>query len=248
MRHYAWMTTRHLLTKEVEGAIPKLYRQEQVDEVLGRGLPRTAGASAMASITGDWNAGGADTAGIVEALTGCKRLRPYEPIAEIAGMTTTEIRHRLGITRRAAVRLQMGLELGRRMATADLRERSLLNEPHLVKEYLRRTRGDGTQERTGALYVNARNRLLRDDPEIYKGTLDRAVVEPREVLKRGLLLNAAGIILYHNHPSGDPSPSREDREFTRRLASAAESVGLRLLDHIVVGHDGCVSFREAGLM
>jgi len=56
------------------------------------------------------------------------------------------------------------------------------------------------------------------------------------------------VILYHNHPSGDPTPSREDREFTRRLASASEAVGVRLLDHIVVGREGCVSFREAGLM
>ncbi len=56
------------------------------------------------------------------------------------------------------------------------------------------------------------------------------------------------MILYHNHPSGDPTPSREDREFTRRLAAACESVGVRLLDHIVVGREGCVSFREAGLL
>jgi DNA repair protein RadC len=123
-----------------------------------------------------------------------------------------------------------------------------MNEPALVKEYLRRTRGDGTQERTGALYLNARNRLLHDDPEIYRGTLDRAVVEPRELLKRALLSNAAALIVYHNHPSGDPTPSREDREFTRRLASAADLVGLRLLDHVVVGREGCVSFREAGLL
>ncbi|HEY6146456.1 MAG TPA: JAB domain-containing protein, partial [Thermoanaerobaculia bacterium] len=60
--------------------------------------------------------------------------------------------------------------------------------------------------------------------------------------------NAAGVILYHNHPSGDPAPSREDCEFTRRLAAAAESVGVRLLDHVVVGRAGCVSFREAGLL
>ena len=59
---------------------------------------------------------------------------------------------------------------------------------------------------------------------------------------------AAAVILYHNHPSGDPTPSREDREFTRRLALAAESVGVRLLDHVVVGREGCVSFREAGLL
>ena len=144
--------------------------------------------------------------------------------------------------------LVAALEVGRRLAAGAISGRDLLNEPSLVKDYLRRARGDGTQERTGALFLNARNRLLQDDPEIYRGTLDRAVVEPREILKRALLANAAGVILYHNHPSGDPSPSREDRDFTRRLAAAADSVGLRLLDHVVVGREGCVSFREAGLM
>src|SRR5262249_17291427 len=98
---------------------------------------------------------------------------------------------------------------GRRLAAGAISGRDLFNEPSLVKDYLRRARGDGTQERTGALFLNARNRLLQDDPEIYRGTLDRAVVEPREILKRALLVNAAGVILYHNHPSGDPSPSRE---------------------------------------
>src|ERR1700687_3329906 len=135
-----------------------------------------------------------------------------------------------------------------RLPPATLSGRDLLNEPRVVKEFLRRSQADDTQERTGALFLNARNRLLKNDPEIYRGTLDRAVVEPREILKRALLARAAGLILYHNHPSGDPSPSREDREFTRRLAPAAEALGVRLLDHIVVGREGCISFREAGLM
>ena len=128
------------------------------------------------------------------------------------------------------------------------RSRGLFHSPDLVKEFLRRSQSDDAQERTGALYLNARNRLLRNDPEIYRGTLDRAVVEPREILRRALLTKAAGVILYHNHPSGDPAPSREDRDFTRRLAAASEAVGVRLLDHVVVGRDGCVSFREAGLL
>jgi DNA repair protein RadC len=225
-----------LSTEETEKTAPALSREQVADP-----------ATHFQFGVDEWNAVGMNTAGIVEALTG-GRPKTYESITEIAGMTTTEIVQRLGVTRRAAVRLQMALELGRRMTVTDLRELSLLNEPHLVKAYLRQTRGDGTQERTGALYMNARNRLLRDDPEIYKGTLDRAVVEPREILKRALLLNAAGFILYHNHPSGDPAPSREDREFTRRLDAAALSIGIRLLDHVVVGSEGCVSFREAGLM
>lgn len=123
----------------------------------------------------------------------------------------------------------------------------LLNTPQLVKEYLQGIHGEEMQEQVGALFLSARNRLIRHDPEIYRGTLDRAVIEPREILKRALLCDAAGIIVYHNHPSGDPTPSREDREFTRRLAAAAEALGVRLLDHLVVSAVGSVSFREAGL-
>jgi len=166
----------------------------------------------------------------------------------LAGVTGGELRRERGIKGARAAVIEAALELGRRLGTESLAPRDLYNEPGLVKEYLRRARGDGAQERTGALFVNARNRLLKDDPDIYRGTLDRAVVEPREILKRALLANAAGVILYHNHPSGDPAPSREDRDFTRRLAAAAESVGVRLLDHVVVGRSGCVSFREAGLL
>ena len=183
------------------------------------------------------------------ALDSARRiLTAHGGLAGLAGLSGTELKRERGIKKARGSVIEAALEIGRRLAAESISGRDLLNEPSLVKEYLRRARGDGTQERTGVLYLNARNRLLRDDPEIYRGTLDRAVVEPREILKRALLANAAGLILYHNHPSGDPSPSREDREFTRRLSAAAESVGLRLLDHVVVGREGCVSFREAGLM
>ena len=183
------------------------------------------------------------------ALDAARRiLAAHGGLAGLAALSGAELSRERGVKQARASVLLAALEIGRRLAAEALSGRDLLNEPALVKEYLRRARGDGTQERTGVLYLNARNRLLKDDPEIYRGTLDRAVVEPREILKRALLSNAAGLILYHNHPSGDPSPSREDREFTRRLAAAAESVGLRLLDHVVVGREGCVSFREAGLM
>ena len=144
--------------------------------------------------------------------------------------------------------IEAAIEIARRLAAETLSTRDLLNEPALVKDYLRRTHGDGTQERTGALYLNARNRLLQHDPEIYRGTLDRAVVEPRELLKRALLANAAALIVYHNHPSGDPSPSREDREFTRRLASAADRVDRRCACSITrrAAATGCVSFSRGG--
>jgi DNA repair protein RadC len=183
------------------------------------------------------------------ALDRARRLlATHGGLAGLAGMSGAELRRERGIKQARAAAIEAALEIARRLGTETLVGRDLYDSPALVKDCLRRAQGDGTQERTGALYLNARNRLLRHDPEIYRGTLDRAVVEPRELLKRALLSNAAALIVYHNHPSGDPTPSREDREFTRRLASAAETIGLRLLDHIVVARDGCVSFRESGLL
>lgn len=183
------------------------------------------------------------------ALDRARRLlASHGGLAGLCGVTATEFASEGGIGPARAAVLGACFEIARRLPAATLSGRDLLSEPRLVKEFLRRSQADDTQERTGALFLNARNRLLRNDPEIYRGTLDRAVVEPREILKRALLARAAGLILYHNHPSGDPSPSREDREFTSRLASAAEALGVRLLDHVVVGREGCVSFREAGLL
>jgi len=166
----------------------------------------------------------------------------------LAGAAALELSGERGIGPTRASAIVAALEIARRLPAETLSGRDLMNEPRLVKEFLRQAQADDAQERTGALFLNARNRLLKNDAEIYRGTLDRAVVEPREILRRALIGKAAGVILYHNHPSGDPTPSREDREFTRRLAAACESVGVRLLDHIVVGREGCVSFREAGLL
>jgi DNA repair protein RadC len=175
-------------------------------------------------------------------------LAAHGGLAGLAGATAAELASERGVGPARAAAIAAALEIARRLPAETLSERDLFNEPRLVMEYLRRSQADDAQERTGALYLNARHRLLKNDPDIYRGTLDRAVVEPREILRRALLGRAAAIIVYHNHPSGDATPSREDREFTRRLASAAEAVGVRLLDHIVVGRDGCVSFREAGLL
>lgn len=168
-------------------------------------------------------------------------------LAGLAGKGSEELAE-MGVKPYERARVLAAIELARRLPSEGLAGRDLLNDPRLVKDYLRATQNDEGQEHTGVLLLNARNRLLSNIPAIYRGTLDRAVVEPREILRRAILGKAASIILYHNHPSGEPTPSREDREFTRRLNSAAEAVGVRLLDHIVIGREGCVSFREAGLL
>ncbi len=83
---------------------------------------------------------------------------------------------------------------------------------------------------------------------LFHGTLDAASVYPREVIKRVLEHNAAAVILVHNHPSGDPEPSQSDRQLTQTLKNALSVIGVRTLDHVVVGCEGCVSLAEEGLM
>lgn len=137
-------------------------------------------------------------------------------------------------------------ELAARLARAEMPERLPLHRPAAAARYLVLRYGRADQEVMGALYLDGRHRLILD-AELYRGTINRASVEPRAILRRGLELHATGILLFHTHPSGDPAPSAEDLAFTRRLARAAEIVGLELVDHLVLGTaDRFVSLRERG--
>ena len=152
----------------------------------------------------------------------------------------------IGPARRAA--LLAAVELARRLARARLPRRDLLDRPDAVASYLSLRYAQEDQEVMGALYLDVRNRLVAEG-EIYRGTLSRAAVEPRAIMKQGLLNSASGFVLFHTHPSGDPSPSAEDLSFTRRMAEAGELVGVQLLDHIILGSAGrWVSLGRRGAM
>ncbi len=103
------------------------------------------------------------------------------------------------------------------------------------------------KEHFHGLYLDARRRLLHQET-ISVGTLSASLVHPREVFAPALACSAAAVIVGHNHPSGDPSPSEEDREVTRRLRRAGDILGLPLLDHVVVSAGRWFSFREHGLL
>jgi DNA repair protein RadC len=157
-------------------------------------------------------------------------------LAGLLGVTPDALRSDgLGPAKSAAV--LAAVEIGRRLARAQLPDREPLANAQAVARYLglRYTLRD--QEVMGALYLDTRNRLI-SECEIYRGTLNRAAAEPRAVLKRGLLRDAAAFILFHTHPSGDPSPSVEDLAFTRRIAQAGEVVGVRLVDHLILAAGG----------
>jgi DNA repair protein RadC len=137
-------------------------------------------------------------------------------------------------------------EIACRIAAAEVPKRRPLSQPAKVARYLDLRYGHLGQEVMGALYCDARHGLM-GDRELFRGTLHRAAVEPREILKEGLLRGAAAFVLFHTHPSGDPAPSREDLLFTRRMARASEVIGLHLVDHLVVGTGGrWVSLKDRG--
>ncbi len=153
---------------------------------------------------------------------------------------------RAGVGEAKAAMLMAAVEMGRRLAQQAVPERRPMSRPAEVVSYLALRYARRDQEVMGALYLDSRHKMV-GDREIFLGTISRAAVEPREILKEALLRRAAGIVLFHTHPSGDPSPSLEDLSFTRRMAEAGEVLGVRLVDHLIVGGAGrWVSLKQRG--
>jgi len=123
----------------------------------------------------------------------------------------------------------------------------IFGQPQAVKDYLVLKIGALEYEVFGALFLDAQLQLI-ENREIFRGTLTQTSVYPREVAKMALQLNAASLIVYHNHPSGLLEPSRADELLTQTLKSALQLVDVRILDHFVVGHQGVLSFAERGLI
>ncbi len=144
---------------------------------------------------------------------------------------------RPGLGDAKAATVLAAIELGRRLARVRMPRRDLLDRPDAVASYLSLRYAQEDQEVMGALYLDVRNRLIAES-DIYRGTLSRAAVEPRAVLKEGLLHSASGFIVFHTHPSGGASPSAEDLVVARRMAEAGELLGVKLLDHMILGSAG----------
>lgn len=141
--------------------------------------------------------------------------------------------------------LKACLELGQRYLEARLRRGDALGSPADTRRFLEARLRGYAHEVFACLFLDSRNRVISFD-EMFHGTIDGASVHPREVVRRSLERNAAGLIVAHNHPSGVAEPSRADRALTRRLQEAMALVDVRLLDHFVVGDGEIVSFAERG--
>jgi DNA repair protein RadC len=143
-------------------------------------------------------------------------------------------------------RLGAARELVKRWLDEELKQ-TVLSSPQLVRDYLRLVFAGQESESFVALFLDAQNRLIAAE-ELFRGTLTQTAVYPREVVKRSLQMNAAGIMFAHNHPSGVAEPSHADETLTQALKQALALVDVRVLDHFVVARTSTVSFAERGLV
>ena len=163
----------------------------------------------------------------------------------LSRMSGRELGQSQGIGPAKSASLRAALEVGRRLAGRRLRAGAVIRSPSDVYHHFHPRLRDARQEHFLVILLDARHRVLRSEM-ISQGTLTASLVHPREVFRPALRDAAAALVLVHNHPSGDPTPSTEDREVTARLASAGEILGVRVLDHIVVAERGFCSLREEG--
>jgi DNA repair protein RadC len=161
------------------------------------------------------------------------------PVPELLGVE--------GLGEAGAAALKAVHAAAQRLAKAEVLFRPVLNNWDRLMEYLQAVLAREKIEQFRILFLDNRNRLLADEAQA-RGTVNHTPVYPREVVKRALDLHATAIILVHNHPSGDPSPSKEDIETTSDIRKAAAALGIVLHDHVIVGNGDWLSFRKAGLL
>lgn len=174
-------------------------------------------------------------------------LRRFGDLGAVMAAAPERLAEVAGIGPAAVEQIKILEALAHRMARARVIGRPLLSSWTALVDYLRTALAHQATERFRVLYLDRRNVLVADE-ELGRGTVDHVPVYPREVVKRALALDACALILVHNHPSGDPTPSPADVAMTLAVRAAAEALGITLHDHVVVGRAGHVSFRAEGLL
>lgn len=178
---------------------------------------------------------------------GRELLLKFGDLRSIAAATPAEICLIKGTGPAKAACIKAALELAVRFRGRRLESHERYTSPQQVFEHYHYTYRDRRKEYFLALLLDGKNRVIRE-VRVSEGSLNQSIVHPREVFSQAVRDSAAAVILVHNHPTGDPSPSREDLEITRRLREAGELMGIKVLDHIIIGDDAFLSFVTQGLM
>ena len=153
----------------------------------------------------------------------------------------------LKVTDGVIAELRIAREAGLRLSQSKVLKKDVIGSWSALLDYCAAAMAHNPVEQFRILFLDRKNRLIADEVQ-QKGTVDHTPVDPREVVKRALDLNASALILVHNHPSGDPTPSNADIEMTKRIVETARSLGIEVHDHLVVGKGRHASFRTLGLI
>jgi DNA repair protein RadC len=190
--------------------------------VLGHGRARTSALDLANAVLG-----------AADGAHGLVRTR-YDELCAIAGIGSAR-----------AAQILAAVELGRRTLTRAARERVQIVNPRAAAEFLLPQYGNRPVEQFGVLLLDTKHRVLRT-LVLSVGTLDASIVHPREVFGAAAAAGAAALVLFHNHPSGDPKPSQDDVQLTRRLAAAGVLMGIDVIDHVILADVRYYSFKEEG--
>jgi DNA repair protein RadC len=174
-------------------------------------------------------------------------LNEFGSLNAIFSATEQQISRVHGMGTSKYVQLQAIFEMSRRALSEQMQQQDVLSSPQQVRDYLVLKLGQQMREVFLVMFLDTQNRLIVSE-EMFSGTLTETSVYPREVAKRALYLNAASVILAHNHPTGQTSPSRADHTLTKTLKQALALVDIKVLDHFIVAGNHILSFSEQGLM
>lgn len=183
-----------------------------------------------------------------ELMHHCEAKDPGNALRYLCQLSDQELKQVIpGVGQAKFCQVRAALELGLRVSSVPPPKRVELSNPQAVFAFLAPRMSHLDHEQFMVILLNAKNHVIGVEC-VSVGTLTASLVHPREIFKSAIKRSAHAIILAHNHPSGDPSPSREDREVTRRLIEAGRLIGIEVLDHLVIGDGRYTSFRERGLV
>lgn len=177
---------------------------------------------------------------------GHRLLKRFGGLTGLHKITFEELCHQKGISMAKACQIKAAIELGNRLPREDAEEKPVIKSPKDVADLIQYEMVGLPQENLWVLLLDTRNRVLKIE-KLYKGSLNSSTVRVGELFKSALTNNAASIILAHNHPSGDPTPSPEDVALTRAASQAGRLLDVEVLDHIVIGQNSHVSLKDKGL-
>ena len=174
-------------------------------------------------------------------------LLKFGSFAEVISAPPARLAEVGGLGEAAITELKIVQAAAHRLAKGQVTKRAALSSWTAVIDYVRAAQAFAEKEQFRILFLDKKNQVIADEVQ-QEGTVDHTPVYPREVVKRALELSATALILVHNHPSGDPTPSQADVEMTRQVAQVARTLGIQVLDHVIVGKDGHASLKGLKLI